>query len=58
MGQPAYLSEKDVELLQEGSRLVNETQSFSYKHGAVFLQTNLPPHAVTAITISFAPQQP
>jgi xylan 1,4-beta-xylosidase len=57
MGQPEYLTEKDVEQLQAASRLVKEQQSWTYKDGAVFLNTDLPPHAVAAITILFEPQQ-
>ncbi len=57
MGQPEYLSEKDVEQLQEASLLVKEQQSLTYKDGAIFLKTDLPPHGVAAITISFAPEQ-
>lgn len=57
MGQPEYLTEKEVEQLQEASLLVKERQSFSYKNGAVFLETHLPTHAVAAITIAFTPNQ-
>ncbi len=57
MGQPEYLTKKEVEELQEASRLVRERQSWSYKDGAIVLKTDLPPHAVAAITISFAPEQ-
>ncbi|MEP6635205.1 MAG: glycosyl hydrolase [Acidobacteriota bacterium] len=57
MGQPNYLSEKDVEQLQEASLLVKERQSLTYKDGAIFLKTDLPRHAVAAITISFASGQ-
>lgn len=57
MGQPEYLTGRDVEQLQEASLLVKERQSWSYKDGAVLLKTVLPPHAVAAITILFEPQQ-
>lgn len=53
MGQPEYLSRKDVDRLEEASCLVKEKQSFSYRDNAVFLKTKLPPHAVAAITVSF-----
>ncbi len=53
MGQPEYLSAKDVDRLQEASRLKKEPPSWSYHDGLVFLKTNLTPHAVTAITIEF-----
>lgn len=57
MGQPEYLTEKDVEQLQEASVLVKEPQAWSYKDSLVFLTTDLPPHAVAAITIEFAPRE-
>ena len=53
MGQPEYLTKKDVDRLEEASCLVKEKQSFSYRDNAVFLKTELPPHAVAAITVSF-----
>lgn len=54
MGRPEYLAPKDVELLQEASRIVKEKQSISYKDRSIFIKTDLPPHAVAAITIEFA----
>jgi xylan 1,4-beta-xylosidase len=57
MGQPEYLTETEVEQLQEASLLVKEKQSWSYNGRAVFLEVNLPPHAVAAITIEFAPKE-
>jgi xylan 1,4-beta-xylosidase len=54
MGQPEYLSSKDVEQLQDASLLKKEKQPISYKGGTVSLKTNLPSHAVAAITIEFA----
>jgi hypothetical protein len=53
MGQPEYLAKEDVDRLEEASRLVKEKQTFSYRDNAVFLKTELPPHAVAAITVSF-----
>lgn len=55
MGQPEYLTEKNVEQLQAASLLVKEPQAWSYNDGLVFLTTDLPPHAVASITIEFAP---
>lgn len=55
MGEPEYLSAKNVEQLQEASQLVRERQSLTYENGAIFLETELPPHAVAAITIAFGP---
>jgi xylan 1,4-beta-xylosidase len=53
MGQPAYLTKKDVERLEEASSLVKERQSFRYRNNTVFFRIKLPPHAVAAITVSF-----
>jgi xylan 1,4-beta-xylosidase len=55
MGRPEYLTAREVEQLLEASMLVAERQSLSYKSDAVFLDVDLPPHAVAAITIAFAP---
>jgi xylan 1,4-beta-xylosidase len=57
MGQPEYLTEKDVEQLQQASLLAKERQSLTYEDGTIFLKTELPPHAVAAITIEFATQK-
>lgn len=57
MGQPEYLTKKGVEQLQEASSLVKERQSWRYKESVVVLKTDLPPHAVAAITILFEPQE-
>jgi xylan 1,4-beta-xylosidase len=57
MGQPAYLSAKNVEQLKDASQLVKERQSFTYEEGTIFLKTELPPHAVAAISITLAPNQ-
>jgi xylan 1,4-beta-xylosidase len=54
MGQPEYLTERDVEQLQEASRVVKERQSLSYKEKSIFLKTDLQPDAVAAITIEFS----
>jgi len=54
MGQPEYLREREVEQLEEASQVVKERQRFKYESGALVLKTDLPPHAVAAITIAFA----
>jgi xylan 1,4-beta-xylosidase len=54
MGEPDYLTEKEVDLLHEASRLVKGRQRFKYEDGTLSLKTDLPPHAVAAITIAFA----
>jgi xylan 1,4-beta-xylosidase len=53
MGQPEYLSRKEVERLEETSQLVNEKQPIEFRDGSVFLRTTLPAHSVAAVTIDF-----
>jgi xylan 1,4-beta-xylosidase len=53
MGQPEYLSSKDVELLEEASAIVSEKQPFKFDSGSIILKTSLPAHGVVAITIEF-----
>ena len=53
MGEPEYLSDKDLESLEEASQLVSEKQPISFHDGSVSLKVSLPPHAVAAITIDF-----
>jgi len=57
MGQPEYLSGKDVERLEDASRLVDQKQSLSFHEGSIILKTSLPPLAVAAITIEFKPEK-
>jgi xylan 1,4-beta-xylosidase len=57
MGQPDYLSRKEVERLQEASLVIREKQEFKYKDGVLSLSTNLPPHAVASITIEFQSEE-
>ncbi|HUS11173.1 MAG TPA: hypothetical protein VMZ30_11975, partial [Pyrinomonadaceae bacterium] len=57
MGQPEYLTEKEVEHLHEASRLVKGRRRFKYEDSTLFLKTDLPPHAVAAITIAFAQEE-
>lgn len=54
MGQPEYLTKKEVEKLEDASQVVEQPQRFRYEEGVLFLKTDLPPHAVAAITIHFA----
>jgi hypothetical protein len=51
MGQPEYLTAKQVEQLEEASMLVKERQRWRYEDGVIHLESVLPPHAVAAITI-------
>ena len=57
MGQPEYLTEKEVEQLHKASRLVKGRQRFKYEDSTLFLKTDLPPHSVAAITIAFAQEE-
>ena len=54
MGQPEYLTEREIEQLQQASLLVKERQRFRYENGALLLRTDLPSHAVATITITLA----
>ena len=54
MGEPEYLTQKDIEQLEEASRVVKERQRFKYEDGKLLLKTDLPPHAIAAITINFS----
>ena len=53
MGQPEYLSRKDVERLEEVSQLVSEKQPMKFREGSIFLKATLPAHGVAAITIDY-----
>ncbi len=53
IGAPDNLSDKDLERLEDASRLVTEKQSLSFHDGSISLKVRLPPHAVAAITIEF-----
>jgi xylan 1,4-beta-xylosidase len=55
MGQPEYLTENEVEQLEEASQLVTERQRFDYNDGALIMKVDLPPHAIAVITIAFSP---
>jgi xylan 1,4-beta-xylosidase len=57
MGEPEYLSRKEVERLEAASELVDKKQPFRFADGAVFLKTSLPAHAVAAIKIEFKPEE-
>src|SRR5688572_25251229 len=55
MGQPEYLTRKEIDQLEGASQLVKERQPFKYRDNAIFIMTKLPAHAVAAVTISFEP---
>lgn len=55
MGQPEYLTRKEIDQLVEASQLVKERQSFKYRDNAIFIKAKLPAHAVALIIVSFEP---
>ena len=56
MGEPEYLSAPEVERLQEASRVWKEPHPCEYVNESLYLDITLPPHAVAAITVEFAPE--
>ena len=56
MGEPEYLSRSQVEQLEAASRLIKEPLGFSYENRTVRFEVDLPPHAVAAVTLEFAPE--
>lgn len=56
MGEPEYLTPKQVEQLENVSVLKKEKQTISYQDGVIALKADLPAHAVAAITIEFDPR--
>ncbi len=57
MGEPKYLSAKEVEQLQAASRTVKEPQPWKSEGQMLYLDVELPPQAVAAITVEFTPTQ-
>ncbi|MCA1601853.1 MAG: hypothetical protein LC776_09515, partial [Acidobacteria bacterium] len=53
MGEPEYLTAKEVEQLEKASLVVKERPAWKYKDGVMHLETSLPTHAVAAITVEF-----
>ncbi|HXG10486.1 MAG TPA: hypothetical protein VNK04_12055 [Gemmataceae bacterium] len=53
LGQPDYLNRRQVEELEEASRLVPEPLGWQYQDGVVRFEVELPPHAVAAVTVDF-----
>ena len=51
MGEPEYLSPRQVEQLQEASRVARQPQPWSYHNGALRLDLCMAPQAVTALTM-------
>ena len=56
MGEPEYLSALEVERLREASRLCKEPHPCESVNESLSLDITLPPHAVAAITVEFAPE--
>jgi xylan 1,4-beta-xylosidase len=56
MGEPEYPSRSQVEQLEAASRLVKEPFDFAYADRTVSFDVELPPHAVAAVTLEFAPE--
>jgi xylan 1,4-beta-xylosidase len=56
MGEPEYLSVPEVERLQEASRVWKEPHPWEYVNESLYLDITLPPHALAAITVEFAPE--
>jgi xylan 1,4-beta-xylosidase len=50
MGEPEYLSTKEVEQLQAASRSEKEPLGWKAEGSTIYLDIDLPPHAVVAIT--------
>lgn len=58
MGEPEYPSRLQVEQLEAASRLTKEPLGFAYENRTVRFDIDLPPHAVAAVTLAFAPEPP
>lgn len=56
MGEPEYLSATEVGQLQEASRVWKEPHPCERVNDNLYLDIILPPHAVAAITLEFAPE--
>ncbi len=56
MGMPEYLSPLEVEQLNAASRLVKEPIGWKFEEDTVHLNIDLPPHAIAAVTLEFAPK--
>ena len=56
MGKPEFPTRREVEQLCVASQLVRQPQPWKYEDGMVHLELALPPHAIAAITVEFAPE--
>ena len=55
LGAPEYLDGPSVEQLHEASGMVREGCPWTWREGRLALEIALPPHAVAALTVEFAP---
>ena len=55
LGAPEYLDGPAVEQLHEASGMVREVCPWTWREGRLALEIDLPPHAVAALTLEFAP---
>jgi xylan 1,4-beta-xylosidase len=55
LGEPTYLRAHEVEQLERASRTKKEAHPWKYADRALELDLTLPPHAVAAVTVEFAP---
>lgn len=51
LGSATYLDRATVEDLNNVSRLVAESQAWTYQDGTVHIELDLPPHAVASVTV-------
>jgi xylan 1,4-beta-xylosidase len=55
LGEPEYLDGLAVEQLHEASAMVREACPWTWRDGRLAIEIELPPHAVAALTVEFAP---
>ena len=55
MGEPEYLSAREQEQLHAASRTVQERHMWKLEGQNIHMEIELPPHAVAALTVEFAP---
>ncbi|HUY31150.1 MAG TPA: glycosyl hydrolase [Pirellulales bacterium] len=56
IGKPEFPTAAEVEQLRAASQMVREQQPWKYEDGAVQLELALPPQAIAAVTLEFAPE--
>jgi xylan 1,4-beta-xylosidase len=55
LGEPEYIDGAALEELHEASRVTRETCDWTWREERIDLEFELPPHAVVALTVEFAP---